>query len=482
METQTRAPSVFISKVSRTGFSSLLLGFVLTVAFVMLMTMDMSTPYIGTVMNTTDTVNITDSIYNRKNITFQINNISPSNQKVYVYLNYTSNSNHKTRMQVNSMVLKKKGSAEPTSLSDLKLLRQGTKKYYSQCSNLQCSTLLETIEASMKYNGVYIVMNLNEVDQSVVMNPNILIVYTSPNYTQFEAMWRGVLLVVMCTVSFIFLWYMRSYSFKNWTLEQKATGILLLSVTLFNNPLYSYEFLTAGLFLNAINAMSDTLLLCAVLLYVLIVFDALRKPLSQRKILTFYLPRFMIVLLMGSFIVNLYLYNVDNSDPLFKSIRDPFNITLAILSLLSSLVYLFCLLFAMIRSFSEARKLDKDIQERIKSYGTFTISAVFILGTLLLSNLIGGYKDNYAIYLTTIAYLNVYTIFLAIFYFPVIKNTHEWNERRREIVLDDVKVTDYDEEDNEMIIEDGENKDEAEQIALQGVKDELLKDDSKIDL
>ena len=158
--------------------------------------------------------------------------------------------------------------------------------------------------------------------------------------------------------------------------------------------------------------------------------------------------------------------------------RDTANAILASFTVVLTLIYLFWLVFAVIRSFSEARKLG-EIGHRIKSYGLFTLVAVCLLIILLLSQYFMGYKNNQAIYLTVIGYMNMYTIILMVFYLPSNKHSEDWNSKRKEIVLDEFKVTEYDDDDNELIIE--ENKDE--ELLISTVADEILNNDDKpIDL
>ena len=58
-----------------------------------------------------------------------------------------------------------------------------------------------------------------------------------------------------------------------------------------------------------------------------------------------------------------------------------------------------------------------------------------------------------------------------------LKCREEWNEKRKAIVLDEMKVTEYDDDDNALIIDDDQVL--AEEIAIQNVTDELLNDNEK---
>ena len=157
-------------------------------------------------------------------------------------------------------------------------------------------------------------------------------------------------------------------------------------------------------------------------------------------------------------------------------LHDTVNVVMVIITAIITVIYLFWLVFAIIRSFSEARKLG-EIGHRIKSYGLFTIMAIILLFMLILSDYFIGYKSNQGIYLTLIAYVNIYAIILMVFYLPSNRENTEWNTKRKEIVLDEMRVTEYDDDDNALIIED--DHDIAEEIAIQNVTDELLNDNEK---
>lgn len=107
----------------------------------------------------------------------------------------------------------------------------------------------------------------------------------------------------------------------------------------------------------------------------------------------FYVPRIVLIVLLECFMVNLYLYNSDNFDPLVDAMKDPLNITLAVATAIFTVIYLFWLLFAVIRSFSEARKLGQ-IGQRINMYGLFTMIAIITLMILLVYSYFTGYKAN----------------------------------------------------------------------------------------
>ncbi|EMD43107.1 transmembrane protein [Entamoeba histolytica HM-3:IMSS] len=471
MQSLAQTKTVLLTSLSPKGFSSIFIGFLMAVSFVMIMTLSLPTQYGTKTLNNTcafsdSSACLSHLVQNGSNFTVKVDDIAATNQKVYIYLTYELQNAPRGRikMSVNTALYKpKEKNKSITKYDEVKLIKSFTKKHRSFCnSNNSCEVLLASIESSKQYEDIYAVFSVNSVSLSESLgSPSLSIVYITPEFTSFEVFWRITLLTSMCCCTLFFMYVLRGIPFKQWSLEQKCTVLFMIALTISNNGFYSYEFMSANELFPSINAICDSIMLCSLLLYVLVVMDALRKPLSQRTFKFFYFPRFLIVLLIGSFLVNLYLYNAENSDPVIVMMKDPINATMAILTGLLSLIYLFWLMFAIIRSFSEARKLGEKGQ-RIKMYGTFTIIAIFIFFVLLLSDYFIGYRSNAAVYLTLIAYVNIYAVVLMIFYLPSTKNQNEWNNRRREIVLDDVKVTQYDDDDNELVVEENNEKNEAE--------------------
>ncbi|ELP83994.1 transmembrane protein, putative [Entamoeba invadens IP1] len=475
--------SVLLTSLSIKGFSSVFVGFMLAVSFAMMMTMSLPDQYKTAALEDTcsfknSTVCLSKLISTGQNFTLKLTNISSVNQKVHLYLVYKAEeSKARIKMLINTALYKETTKTPTPTYNDVTLIKTTSKKHRVFCDkNSNCEMLLATVESSKKYNTVYAVMNVSQIAQSAGLTaPAIELLYVQPQYTSFEVFWRITLLIVMCVATLFFLYVLRGIPFKTWSLEQKATFLLMVTLSITNNAFYSYEFISANEFFPAINAMCDSLMLAALLLYILIIFDALRKPLSQRTFKFFYFPRFVLIILLESFVVNLYLYNADIDDPIMVVMKDPINATLAILTGLLTVVYMFWLVFAVIRSFSEARKLG-EIGQRIRLYGTFTLVAIFILVVLLISNYFVGYKSNQAVYLTTIAYINIYALTLMVFYLPSNKQDDRWNQRRREIVLDDVKVTEYDEDDNELVVEQELTDNKKEEEVIGGMIDKASKE------
>ncbi|KAL7720070.1 Transmembrane protein [Entamoeba marina] len=413
----TTDQTVLISTLSKNGFKVLLIIFYAIILIIMGLTFIMPTPYSGKLLNSTC---VTETAY----------------------------------LETNTVILKPNSDTFPSSLSETTVIDEKSDNVKAYCdSDLTCQMHLTTVEASRKYSTVYIVTQIPKFSNLGYEEPYLSVVYTKVKYTTFEMLWRNSFLAVMCCCAMLYLFTLRSYPFLKWSIEQKATCILLLALIIFNNPLYCYEFITANEFLPFVNSLLDSLFLSSILLYVLLIFDALRKPLSQRSIIKFYFPRFLVVLFLEGFVVNLYLSNIDNDDPLLVAMNSTSNIVLAIFSIFALFVYGFWLMFGIVRSLTEAKKLG-DVGHRIRAYK--------------------------AIYLTVYGYLNIYCIILALLYIPIRTKKMDWSNNRKDIVLDELKVTAYDDEDNELIIEELHSNDE--EIVIASVTEQLLKNDDEINL
>lgn len=277
--------------------------------------------------------------------------------------------------------------------------------------------------------------------------------YVSLVYTVFEMFWRLVFIIFSCLCTIIYMWANRSIVQDNWSHEQKWTIVLLTFLIWENNPLYPYEFLMDNAFYLFVNSVIDAVFICFLMFYILIMFDALRKPVRQRNTFRFYFPRALLCLTLFSLILASFMYNKTRKvySPTMKGTNDVVNVIISISIMVLLGIYLFWLFFSIIRSLSEVRKLGT-AGYRVKIYGLFTIVVLILYVVLLLIAFFKGYRNNAAVSLTTIAYVNFYCMVLTILYLP--SSSQEQKVERAKIVKldeDDIelKVEDYDVEDTQ---------------------------------
>ena len=302
---------------------------------------------------------------------------------------------------------------------------------------------------------IYII-EISVVSENVKENVGDLIFKTthvSSYYTSFELMWRLFFILFSGFIIMVYLFCNRKIPQDKWSHEQKWTVVLLTFLIWENNPLYPYEFLMDNAFYLFVNSVIDTVFICFLMFYVLIMFDALRKSIRQRTTVRFYLPRALLCGLLFTLILISFMYNKTRKiySPTMTGSDDVVNILISIGIMALLIIYIFWLIFSIIRSFSEVKKLGTT-GYRVQVYGLFTIFVILLYISLLLSAFFMGYRNNAAVSLTTIAYVNFYCMVLAILYLPA--NAVDIQPQRAQIVKldeDDIfelKVDGSEEEEN----------------------------------
>ncbi|ELP86921.1 hypothetical protein EIN_314900 [Entamoeba invadens IP1] len=103
---------------------------------------------------------------------------------------------------------------------------------------------------------------------------------------------------------------------------------------------------------------------------------------------------------------------------LIKGIDDVTNVALSIGIMVVVAIYAFWLVFGIIRTYSETKKLG-NVAVRVKYYGAFTICVVVLYFALFVASDFMGYHNNADISLTSLAYINFYVMILTILYLPI---------------------------------------------------------------
>ncbi|KAL7717685.1 Transmembrane protein [Entamoeba marina] len=318
-----------------------------------------------------------------------------------------------------------------------------------------CRTNSLTTEMYLEY-PIYIVevQVLGEQLKGLVGDMYFKITHVSKSYTTFELFWRLVFILFSCLATFVYLWFNRSVVQELWSHEQKWTIVLLTVLIWENNPLFPYEFLMDNAFYLFVNSVIDTVFICFLMFYVLIMFDALRKPIRQRSTFRFYFPRAILCCVLFALILLSFLYNKTRKiySPTVTGSNDIFNVICSTSIVVVLGIYLFWLIFSIIRSFSEVRKLGS-AGYRVRVYGLFTIIIVLLYVSLLSSAFYMGYRNNAVVGLATIAYVNWYCLILSVLYLPSAAVKKDLESRSTIVKLDeeliDIQVEDYDEDDKD---------------------------------
>ncbi|RXN08225.1 transmembrane protein 181 isoform X1 [Labeo rohita] len=150
---------------------------------------------------------------------------------------------------------------------------------------------------------------------------NVTFVFKMYNatFSQVEIWFRFVFVVMTFIVTCMFAHSLRKFSMRDWGIEQKWMSILLPLLLLYNDPFFPLSFLVNSWFPGTLDTFFQALFLCALLLFWLCVYHGIRVQ-GERKFLTFYLPKLVIVGLLWLSAVTLGIWQTVNElqDPTYQ--------------------------------------------------------------------------------------------------------------------------------------------------------------------
>ncbi|XP_029351951.1 transmembrane protein 181 isoform X2 [Echeneis naucrates] len=250
-------------------------------------------------------------------------------------------------------------------------------------------------QATVKFNGL----------ENITYEIKVKFVWKTYNstFSQVEIWFRFIFVVLTFIVTCIFAHSLRKFSMRDWGIEQKWMSILLPLLLLYNDPFFPLSFLVNSWFPGTLDAFFQALFLCALLLFWLCVYHGIRVQ-GERKCLTFYLPKMIIVGLLWLSAVTLgiwqtvnelqdptYLYNVDIVN--FQGMKVFFLIVVAL--------YVLYLIFLIVRACSELKNMPySDL--RLKFLTALTL-VVLVISMVILYLRFGAkaLQDNFAVELST---------------------------------------------------------------------------------
>uniref|UniRef100_A0A670HM55 Transmembrane protein 181 n=1 Tax=Podarcis muralis TaxID=64176 RepID=A0A670HM55_PODMU len=178
-------------------------------------------------------------------------------------------------------------------------------------------------------------------------------------YSQVEIWFRFVFVVLTFIVTCLFAHSLRKFSMRDWGIEQKWMSILLPLLLLYNDPFFPLSFLINSWFPGMLDDLFQSLFLCALLLFWLCVYHGIRVQ-GERRCITFYFPKLLIVGLLWLASVTLGIWQTVNElhDPTYQYGIDTNNFQgMKIFFLVVAAVYILYLLFLIIRACSELRNM-----------------------------------------------------------------------------------------------------------------------------
>ncbi|XP_029984586.1 transmembrane protein 181 isoform X2 [Sphaeramia orbicularis] len=253
----------------------------------------------------------------------------------------------------------------------------------------------------------------------------------NPTFSQVEIWFRFVFVVLTFMVTCMFAHSLRKFSMRDWGIEQKWMSILLPLLLLYNDPFFPLSFLVNSWFPGTLDAFFQALFLCALLLFWLCVYHGIRVQ-GERKCLTFYLPKLIIVGLLWLSAVTLGIWQTVNElqDPTYRYSVDIANFQgMKVFFLIVVAVYILYLVFLIVRACSELKNMPySDLRLKFLTALTFVVLIISMVilylrfgAKALQNNFVAELSTHYqnsAEFLSFYGLLNFYLYTLAFVYSP----------------------------------------------------------------
>uniref|UniRef100_A0A9J7Z5V7 Transmembrane protein 181 n=1 Tax=Cyprinus carpio carpio TaxID=630221 RepID=A0A9J7Z5V7_CYPCA len=199
--------------------------------------------------------------------------------------------------------------------------------------------------------------NLQDDLKDKIKNVTFVFKMYNATFSQVEIWFRFVFVVMTFIVTCVFAHSLRKFSMRDWGIEQKWMSILLPLLLLYNDPFFPLSFLVNSWFPGTLDAFFQALFLCALLLFWLCVYHGIRVQ-GDRRFLTFYLPKLLIVGLLWLSAVTLGIWQTVNElqDPTYQYKVDIQNFQgMKVFFLLLVAVYVLYLVFLVLCACSELK-------------------------------------------------------------------------------------------------------------------------------
>ncbi|KAK7868529.1 hypothetical protein R5R35_004812 [Gryllus longicercus] len=224
----------------------------------------------------------------------------------------------------------------------------------------------------------------------------------NPAFTQIEIWFRFIFLLTTFIVTCWFGHSLRKYAVHDWSTEQKWMSVLLPLLLLYNDPIFPMMFIVNSWVSGMLDAVLQATFLCALLLFWLCIYHGLRQ--NERRILTFYLPKLIIVgslWLAAVIMASLQKYN-EFRDPTYSYKLDTSNFYgFKVFFCIVCGVYLTYLLCLILRAYSELRSMPYfDMRLKFLTLLMLIVLSISFTVTVLRFG-VGALEDNFVAELST---------------------------------------------------------------------------------
>ncbi|XP_058628159.1 transmembrane protein 181 isoform X2 [Onychostoma macrolepis] len=273
--------------------------------------------------------------------------------------------------------------------------------------------------------------NLQEGLKDKIKNVTFVFKMYNATFSQVEIWFRFVFVVMTFIVTCMFAHSLRKFSMRDWGIEQKWMSILLPLLLLYNDPFFPLSFLVNSWFPGTLDAFFQALFLCALLLFWLCVYHGIRVQ-GDRRFLTFYLPKLLIVGLLWLSAVTLGIWQTVNElqDPTYQYKVDIQNFQgMKVFFLLLVAVYVLYLVFLVLCACSELKNAPyTDLRLKFLTALTLLVLVISVVilylrfgSKALQDNFVAELSTHYqnsAEFLSFYGLLNFYLYTLAFVYSP----------------------------------------------------------------
>uniref|UniRef100_A0A4W3IJN2 Transmembrane protein 181 n=1 Tax=Callorhinchus milii TaxID=7868 RepID=A0A4W3IJN2_CALMI len=290
-----------------------------------------------------------------------------------------------------------------------------------------CDEIIVLHLGYLNYTEYVIIVRFYSLEdlQYKIKNVNFTLKMYNASFSQVEIWFRFIFVVFTFMVTCLFAHSLRKFSMRDWAIEQKWMSILLPLLLLYNDPFFPLSFLVNSWFPGMLDDLFQAIFLCALLLFWLCVYHGIRVQ-GERKFVTFYMPKILIVGLLWLAAVTLGIWQTVNElhDPTYQYRVDTNNFQgMKVFFLIVGSLYILYLVFLIVRACSELKNMPYfDLRLKFLTGLTFI---VLVISIVILYLRFGSrvLQDNFvadppAEFLSFYGLLNFYLYTLAYVYSP----------------------------------------------------------------
>ncbi|XP_014262510.1 transmembrane protein 181 isoform X1 [Cimex lectularius] len=224
----------------------------------------------------------------------------------------------------------------------------------------------------------------------------------NPGFTQIEIWFRFIFLLSTFIITCWFAHTLRKFPIFDWSIEQKWMSCMLPLLLLYNNPIFPLTFLVNSWIPSMLDAVFQATFLCGLLLFWICIYHGLRQ--TERRILTFYIPKLLIVgpLWLTAVIMATWQKANELQDPTYSYKIDTSNFyNFKIIFFVFISMYIIYLLCLILRAYSELRSMPF-FDMRLKFLTLLMLIVITISITITVMRFgIGVLEDNFVSELST---------------------------------------------------------------------------------